>query len=79
MKILEAKKPNRRSKQMFLKINNISNIIEQPLSAMGLKKKKNEKIKKISNLDKHVFDRSKSKELLEVIHHQSVLKTTEDD
>lgn len=46
---------------------------------MGLKKKKNEKIKKISNLDKHVFDRSKSKELLEVIHHQSVLKTTEDD
>lgn len=45
---------------------------------MGLKKKKNEKVKKISNFGNHVFDGSKSKELLEVIHHQIVQKTTED-
>lgn len=46
---------------------------------MGLKKKKNEKVKKISNIDRQVFDRSKSKELLEVIHNQNLLRTTEDE
>lgn len=54
-----------------MKVNNIANLIEEPTSIQQLRKKKNDRVKKVSNLDLNIFDRTRSKELLEIYHQQN--------